>query len=197
MERKGSDMQSLVILVNQLQDAFTQLGYDAISLPQIAVVGGQSAGKSSVLENNPVAEFLHKKGDKFYDFDKVRKEIVRVTDDETGTNKGFTVTNLTLIDLPGLTKVATGDQPENIEQIIRSMMMKYIKDPNCIILAIHPANTDMANSDALAIAKQVDPKGNRTIGVLTKLDLMDEGTDAMNILTGEACMFCFIMNFFV
>lgn len=55
-----------------------------------------------------------------------------------------------------------------------------------IILAVTPANTDLANSDSLKLARQVDPAGKRTIGVLTKLDLMDAGTHALDVLTGKA-----------
>ena len=47
-----------------------------------------------------------------------------------------------------------------------------------IILAVTPANQDLANSDALKLARTVDKEGDRTIGVITKLDLMDQGTDA-------------------
>ncbi|KAJ5080264.1 dynamin [Anaeramoeba ignava] len=65
------------------------------------------------------------------------------------------------------------------------MVLNYIKRPNCIILAVTPANSDLANSDSLKLAKSVDPKRERTIGVLTKLDLMDEGTDALDILNGD------------
>jgi replication fork clamp-binding protein CrfC len=49
-------------------------------------------------------------------------------------------------------------------------------------LALTAANTDLANSDALQIARVVDPQGDRTIGVVTKIDLMDEGTDAIELL---------------
>ncbi|GBP07218.1 Dynamin [Eumeta japonica] len=91
------------------------------------------------------------------------------------------VLNLTLIDLPGLTKVAIGDQPQDIEQQIRQMILQFIRKETCLILAVTPANTDLANSDALKLAKDVDPQGIRTIGVITKLDLMDEGTDARDI----------------
>jgi len=69
------------------------------------------------------------------------------------------VLNLTLIDLPGMTKVAVGDQPPDIEIQIRSMLMEFISRENCLILAISPANSDLANSDALKIAKEVDPEG--------------------------------------
>ena len=71
----------------------------------------------------------------------------------------FTVLNLTLIDLPGLTKVPIGDQPADIEQQIKSMIMQFIKRDSCLILAVTPANTDLANSDALKLAKEVDPQG--------------------------------------
>ncbi|XP_071155842.1 dynamin-1-like isoform X2 [Mytilus edulis] len=215
-------MEQLIPIVNKLQDAFSSLGTPlSLDLPQIAVVGSQSAGKSSVLENfvgkdflprgsgivtrRPLvlqlinskaeyAEFLHQKNKYYSDFDQVRKEIENETDRVTGGNKGISnipinlrvyspnVLNLTLIDLPGMTKVAVGNQPQDIEIQIRSMVLEFISKESCLILAVSPANTDLANSDALKIAKEVDPQGMRTIGVITKLDLMDEGTDARDIL---------------
>ncbi|XP_061844082.1 dynamin-2-like isoform X3 [Nerophis lumbriciformis] len=218
-------MEDLIPLINKLQDAFSSIGQSChLELPQIAVVGGQSAGKSSVLENfvgrdflprgsgivtrRPLilqlvnnkaeyAEFLHCKGRKFVDFDEVRQEIEAETDRLTGSNKGISpipinlrvysphVLNLTLIDLPGMTKVAVGDQPVDIEHQIRDMLLQFITKESCLILAVTPANTDLANSDALKIAKEVDPQGLRTIGVITKLDLMDEGTDARDILENK------------
>lgn len=84
-----------------------------------------------------------------------------------------------------IAKVAIGDQPPDIEEQIRSMCLKYITNPNAIILAVTGANTDLANSDALQLARYVDPNGDRTIGVLTKLDLMDPGTDASDILSNK------------
>lgn len=71
----------------------------------------------------------------------------------------FAVLNLTLIDLPGMTKVAVGDQPADIEMQIRSMVLEFITRESCLILAVSPANSDLANSDALKIAKEVDPQG--------------------------------------
>ncbi|XP_050533218.1 dynamin isoform X8 [Daktulosphaira vitifoliae] len=218
-------MEQLIPIVNKLQDAFTQLGvHMQLDLPQIAVVGGQSAGKSSVLENfvgrdflprgsgivtrRPLilqliqstleyGEFLHCKGKKFSEFDEIRREIEAETDRMTGSNKGISnipinlrvyspnVLNLTLVDLPGMTKVPVGDQPPDIEYQIRSMLLTFIKRDNCLILAVTPANQDLANSDALKISKEVDPEGMRTIGVITKLDLMDEGTDARDVLENK------------
>ena len=75
-----------------------------------------------------------------------------------------------------------GDQPADIEIQIRNMILEFISKDNCLILAVSPANSDLANSDALKLAREADPTGNRTIGVITKLDLMDSGTDARDIL---------------
>ncbi|KAI7729596.1 hypothetical protein M8C21_011073, partial [Ambrosia artemisiifolia] len=142
-------------------------------------------------------EFLHKVGKRFYDFNDIRREIQAETDKEAGGNKGVSdkqirlkifspnVLDITLVDLPGITKVPVGDQPSDIEARIRTMIMSYIKLPSCLILAVTPANSDLANSDALQIAGNADPDGYRTIGVITKLDIMDRGTDARNFLLGK------------
>lgn len=70
----------------------------------------------------------------------------------------LSVLNLTLIDLPGLTKVPVGDQPADIEAQIKGMIFQFITKDNCLILAVTPANTDLANSDALKLAKETDPQ---------------------------------------
>lgn len=231
-------MESLIGLVNRIQKACTVLGdygggdnafsslWDA--LPSVAVVGGQSSGKSSVLESivgrdflprgsgivtrrplvlqlhktedgsQEYAEFLHMPKRKFSDFAMVRKEISDETERITGRSKQISsvpihlsiyspnVVNLTLIDLPGLTKVAVDGQPESIVRDIEEMVRTYVEKPNCIILAISPANQDIATSDAIKLAREVDPSGERTFGVLTKLDLMDKGTNALDVLEGRA-----------
>lgn len=142
-------------------------------------------------------EFLHLPGKKFFDFLEMRDEIQAETEREAGENKGISdrpirlkihspnVLDLTFVDLPGITKVPVGDQPSDIESRIRSMILSYIKIPSCLILAIAPANSDLANSDALQIAGNVDPDGRRTIGIITKLDIMDRGTDARDLLLGK------------
>ena len=96
-----------------------------------------------------------------------------------------TVVDLTLVDLPGITKIPTGDQPHDIEARINELTMKYITPKTAIIMAVCSANVDLANSDALKMARRVDPMGERTIGVITKIDLMDEGTNALDLLSGK------------
>ncbi|XP_045492569.1 dynamin-1-like protein isoform X4 [Colias croceus] len=142
-------------------------------------------------------KFLHTKEKIYTDFDQIRQEIERETDRMAGSNKGICpepinlkiystkVVNLTLVDLPGITKVPIGDQPEDIENQIRNLIIKHIANPNSIILAVTAANTDMATSEAIKMAKEVDPDGRRTLAVVTKLDLMDAGTDAIDILCGR------------
>lgn len=68
-----------------------------------------------------------------------------------------------------------GDQPEDIESQVKNLVVKYIQNPNSIILAVSTANTDMSTSESLKLAKEVDPEGKRTLAVVTKLDLMDAG----------------------
>ncbi|KAG0309330.1 vacuolar protein sorting-associated protein 1 [Dissophora globulifera] len=241
---------TLIRTINKLQDAFSTVGvHNPVDLPQIVVIGSQSSGKSSVLENivgrdflprgsgivtrrplvlqlinrpsaNTAAEegesqddkkdsaddkkepeewgeFLHQPGVKYTDFNLIREEIVRDTEAKTGKNAGISplpinlriyspnVLTLTLVDLPGLTKLPVGDQPKDIEKQIRDMIIKYVTKPNAIILAVTAANVDLANSDGLRLARDVDPEGARTIGVLTKVDLMDAGTDVVDILAGR------------
>lgn len=182
---------------------------------QPAATNGVDIAGDKAANADEWGEFLHLPGEKFYDFNKIRDEIVRDTEAKTGKNAGISslpinlriyspnVLTLTLVDLPGLTKVPVGDQPRDIERQIRDMLHKYISKPACIILAVTGANTDLANSDGLKMAREVDPEGTRTIGVLTKVDLMcvilplssaslltcvyfrDKGTDVVDILAGR------------
>ena len=154
-------------------------------------------GTDSKANADEWGEFLHVPGQKYYDFNKIRDEISRETEAKVGRNAGISpapinlrifspnVLNLTLVDLPGLTKVPVGDQPRDIERQIKDMVLKYISKPNAIILAVTSANIDLANSDGLKLGREVDPEGQRTIGVLTKVDLMDDGTDVVDILAGR------------
>lgn len=202
----------------------------ARQLPKIVVVGGQSSGKSSVLEavvgrdflprgtgivtRRPLelqletaadpnareyGEFGHMAGQKFYDFEEIRKEIEAET--MRHTQKRGTIVSpvpitlrivspqlpaLSMVDMPGLTKVPIDGQPKSIVQELENMARDYVKHENVIILAVTPANADLATSDALRLAREVDPTGERTIGVLTKIDIMDPGTNCRDVLEGHS-----------
>jgi dynamin 1-like protein len=140
---------------------------------------------------------LHKKGVRINDFNKLREEIEIETDKIAGSSgkcisdKPISLTiyspnvvDLTLVDLPGITKVPVHGQPSDVEELVKKLILSYIRQPNALILAISAANQDIANSDALKLAREVDPNGERTIGVITKIDLMDEGTNALDLLNG-------------
>ncbi|XP_043824690.1 dynamin-1-like protein isoform X4 [Dromiciops gliroides] len=181
---------------------------------QLVHVSQEDRGKTSGEENDPATwknprhlskgiqaeewgKFLHTKNKLYTDFDEIRQEIENETERISGNNKGVSpepihlkifspnVVNLTLVDLPGMTKVPVGDQPKDIELQIRELILRFISNPNSIILAVTAANTDMATSEALKISREVDPDGRRTLAVITKLDLMDAGTDAMDVLMGR------------
>lgn len=82
------------------------------------------------------------------------------------------VPDLSMIDLPGYIQVAGHGQPPELKQKISDLCDKYIQPPN-VILAISAADVDLANSTALRASRRVDPRGERTIGVITKMDLVD------------------------
>lgn len=87
------------------------------------------------------------------------------------------VPDLTLIDLPGITRVALGNQPADIGFQIKRLIKKYILKQQTINLVVVPSNVDIATTEALSMAQEVDPDGDRTIGILTKPDLVDKGTE--------------------
>jgi GTP-binding protein EngB required for normal cell division len=125
------------------------------------------------------------------DYEKIGKVIDNITDDFAGCHKAVSnkpiimniynkhLHNLSLIDLPGLTMVACTDkgQPANIKQQIRELISEYIKDENTIILAVMAARSDLEADIGLDMIKEYDPDGKRTLGVITKVDLMNDNND--------------------
>ncbi|KAL7346765.1 dynamin [Encephalitozoon intestinalis] len=219
-------MDLLIEKINDLQDICTENNIsNRIELPQIVVVGSQSSGKSSVLENivgrdilprgtgivtrrplilqliysktEDYAVFNHLPETKFTNFEEVKKEIIKETNRILKSKNDVSplpitlkyysskVLTLTLVDLPGLVRVPTNDQPKDICTKITEICRKYVSNRNALILAVSSANTDISNSDALQLAREVDHNYERTIGVLTKVDLMDSGTDVVDILAGR------------
>lgn len=90
-----------------------------------------------------------------------------------------------MIDLPGITRIPIAGQDENIEAVTMGMCKRYCGDSRTINLCVLPANADMTTSDGLKLAREVDPKGIRTIGVITKIDIMDKGTSAKRMIEGK------------
>uniref|UniRef100_A0A452HBU7 MX dynamin like GTPase 1 n=1 Tax=Gopherus agassizii TaxID=38772 RepID=A0A452HBU7_9SAUR len=89
------------------------------------------------------------------------------------------VPDLTLIDLPGIARVAVGNQPRDIGEQIKKLIKKFIAKQETINLVVVPSNVDIATTEALKMAQEVDPDGERTLGILTKPDLVDRGTEAL------------------
>lgn len=71
----------------------------------------------------------------------------------------ISVLKLTVVDLPGIIRVTVNDQDAEGIQTVRDMVLEYIKKEKCIILAVTPTGQDLANSDALELAKIADPNG--------------------------------------
>lgn len=147
----------------------------------------------------PWAVFEEIPNKKFTNFFEVRKGIDEVTDKIAGSKKNiidkpialsvysYTCPDLTLIDLPGITRIPLkdSDQPKDIERITTELAKKYCIDERTIILCVIPANVDLSTSEALKFAQEWDPQGVRTVGVLTKLDIMDKGTNAKRALMNQ------------
>uniref|UniRef100_A0A453EK83 Dynamin-type G domain-containing protein n=1 Tax=Aegilops tauschii subsp. strangulata TaxID=200361 RepID=A0A453EK83_AEGTS len=200
-------------LADQGEESALPADWNWDALPSVAVIGVQGAGKSSVLECligknflpkgitcrplivklNQVdgikeyAMFSHQPSKKYTCFAEVKAEIARCSSEISDVPVHLSifasdVVNLTFIDLPGLRKFAVDGTAQKIENIVRA----FIEKPNTILLAISPANDDLATSVAIKISQEVDPDGGRTFGVLTKLDLMDESTDAVKVLEGRS-----------
>ncbi|KAF0641667.1 hypothetical protein FPSE5266_08336 [Fusarium pseudograminearum] len=221
----ATEQRSLLDLIDKLQ--FAQL--DDVKLPQIVVVGDQSAGKSSVLEaltgtpfprdagactrfateirmrrakesklkvsiipdksrpHNEQARLLQYGGDVTGDtpFDAMMRDATELIaprsipgrfaarDILVVEKSGPDMPLLTLVDLPGLVRVANRDQSENDIQTIEALSERYMKSSRTIILAVIGGNNDYVQAPILKKARQFDPKGSRTIGVLTKPDMTE------------------------
>ncbi|KAI5187479.1 vacuolar protein sorting-associated protein 1 [Nematocida homosporus] len=217
-------MKDIVQKVNTLHSLCMGVN-NPLNLPQIVVVGAQSSGKSSVLENIVGGDFLPRGSgmvtrrplmiqivpspdsetscsfghipNQVFVLEQVRGEIEKETDRMLNSKNDVSAIPivlkiqmpnglpLTLIDLPGIIKVPMEGQPASIVKKVDDIIKSYIQNRNTIILAVTPANLDISNSDALKVAKEVDPNLERTLCLLTKVDLMDPGTDLLSVLQGN------------
>ncbi|EON97122.1 putative interferon-induced gtp-binding protein mx protein [Phaeoacremonium minimum UCRPA7] len=221
----ANEQRGLLDLVDKLQ--FAQL--DNVKLPQIVVVGDQSAGKSSVLEaitgtpfprdagactrfaseirlrrsneSSLTVTIIPDKNRPFRDQEKLRQfgggvdantpfdTLMRYAVDLIAPKnipgrfaardilvvekRGPDMPLLTLVDLPGLVKNANNDQSLEDIKTIESLCDRYMKSSRTIILAVVGGNSDYVQAPILTKARQFDPTGARTIGVLTKPDLTE------------------------
>eukprot|EP00466_Bigelowiella_natans_P015410 jgi/Bigna1/92655/estExt_fgenesh1_pm.C_470007 len=236
-------MRKLMEVVDGLrQDGIAQQG---IALPQIAVVGDQSSGKSSVLENITGIPFpkgtgtvtkcatritirralkrttpfsarvsfvINGKNSPFKNegpkmnhtsVGKLQKtlerlnELIHQNESKTDIDDIIEVdieerhdsdaVDLSIVDLPGLIATTTEGQSKDLVGSIEKMVSRYAEDKRTVILAIMEAHRDISNSRALAMAEKADEKGERTVGVLTKMDLVEEATedDVLNVLNNS------------
>eukprot|EP00058_Branchiostoma_floridae_P011338 XP_002596826.1 hypothetical protein BRAFLDRAFT_99722 [Branchiostoma floridae] len=146
--------------------------------------------------------YVKNKKDVRFDVDEpgnVGDAVKKAQNDLAGTTNGISdslitldvespdIPDLTLIDLPGIARIAAEGQPTDIGQQIKDLISKYIQKKDTIILAVVPCNVDIATTEALQMAQEVDADGSRTLGVLTKPDLIDPGTErgVLQILNNE------------
>ncbi|XP_071111276.1 interferon-induced GTP-binding protein Mx-like [Haliotis cracherodii] len=217
-----AEVRPLIDLVDRLRG----YGLDSdIRLPAVAVIGDQSAGKSSVLEAISGVQLprgtgivtrcpleMRMKHSEVEDrwegkimykdmHDMTHEEIIlnresvgelvrKAQKDMTDSAKGISdelitlevtssdVPDLTVIDLPGIARNAVEGQPSDIETRIKNMIRRYIERQETIILAVLQCNVDIATCEALKMAKEFDAEGGRTLGVLTKPDLLDKGAES-------------------
>uniref|UniRef100_A0A3B3BAU7 Interferon-induced GTP-binding protein Mx n=1 Tax=Oryzias melastigma TaxID=30732 RepID=A0A3B3BAU7_ORYME len=130
----------------------------------------------------------------------VEEKIIQAQDKMAGVGVGISkelisleiaspsVPDLTLIDLPGITRVAVKGQPADIGEQIKRLIWEFIGKRETINLVVVPCNVDIATTEALKMAQEVDPEGERTLGILTKPDLVDKGTEenVVDIINNKA-----------
>ncbi|EAR82319.1 dynamin central region family protein (macronuclear) [Tetrahymena thermophila SB210] len=221
------NIKEVIKVINNLRDFGVES--DKIELPKIVVIGVQSSGKSSLLEQivqidflprgtgvvtrcpleirlievsnygknfKPFAYFFEERNITYDDFEEVKQRIEIITKELAGEGKKIvdeTITltifqtncpTLTLIDLPGMTLNSIEDQ-EDVEIVTQEMTLKYIQEETTIILCVIPINSDLENSLALKLSRNVDKVGSRTIGVLTMIDIMNPGTNCEKVLRNQ------------
>lgn len=97
------------------------------------------------------------------------------------------VVNLSFVDVPGLISNAGTNSNQNDVQLVEAMVKKTISSPDCLILLTISCCDDIQNQSGAALAREADPSGKRTIGVLTKTDLIqkDDHDVWLALLKGE------------
>ncbi|CAK9134036.1 unnamed protein product [Ilex paraguariensis] len=196
---------------------------EGIQLPTIVVVGDQSSGKSSVLESLagislprgqgictrvplimrlqhhsvPLPELHLEFLGKTVQTDEIHicDAINQATDEIAGSVvKKNGAPDLTMVDLPGITRVPVHGQPDDIYEQISAIIREYIKPEESIILNVLSATVDFPTCESIRMSQRVDKTGERTLAVVTKVDIAPEGlldkvmADDVNIGLGYVCV---------
>ncbi|KAI1698721.1 dynamin central region domain-containing protein [Ditylenchus destructor] len=227
---------NVIATVDKMRDVIKTAGMDPDKLfkfPQITVLGDQSVGKSSLVENivghrflprgkgmitkrplvlrlvraplndprrpNEIGEkdwavFGHKPKQTFTDFravhDEIEREFQKVDGSDISNEEiiltiySHSVVDISLVDLPGLIRLTMDGQDKTLDSRIEKLVHKYIKEKNTLILAVSEASNDIQNSGALSLAKEVDPNGDRTLALFTKMDRIETDDSAKELLLG-------------
>ncbi|CAF2028320.1 unnamed protein product [Rotaria magnacalcarata] len=211
---ENAESRRLLAVVDEMRE---MLHHEKIALPQIAVVGDQSVGKSSVLEalssiqlpraqqictrcplelrmkNTTSNEYatIRCKGIeemKITDFSTIASKVIACTIKLTGNQHDVSALpiyltvykksiqeDLTLIDLPGITRNPVGGQSKDIYEKTVKLIMRYIEPPTAIILHVIPSSVDFTTSESIKISKEYDPNGERQLIAASKIDKYDKG----------------------
>ncbi|KAJ7968793.1 Dynamin-related protein 4C [Quillaja saponaria] len=143
------------------------------------------------LQNHPISkpELTLEYQNKVFSTSEIRvsEDIKRATGELAGPGKGISnnpltlvvrkngVPDLTMVDLPGITRVPVQGQPENIYDQIKAIIMEYIAPEESIILNVIAASVDFSTCESIRMSQFVDKTGQRTLAVVTKADKNPEG----------------------
>ncbi|KAG7315626.1 hypothetical protein KOW79_020492 [Hemibagrus wyckioides] len=162
-------------------DLMRALGVEKdLALPTIAVIGDQSSGRARCWRRCPESRCLN--------IDRKIAGPVGISDKLISLEvTSADVPDLTLIDLPGIVRVPMKGQPEDIGEQSKRLIRNVIEKQGTIILVVVPCNVDISTTEALKMAQEVDPNGERTLGILTKPDLVDKGAeeDVISIINND------------
>ncbi|CAH8256361.1 unnamed protein product [Arabidopsis lyrata] len=208
--REGIQLPTIVVVGDQSSGKSSVLE----SLAGISLPRGQGICTRVPLvmrlqrSSSPEPEIWLEYNDKVVQTDEehIANAICDATDVIAGSGKGVSDTPLTLhvkkagvpditmVDLPGITRVPVNGQPENIYEQISGMVMKYIDPQESIILNVLSATVDFTTCESIRMSKQVDKTGEGTLAVVTKADMAPEGllqkvtADDVSIGLGYVCV---------
>ncbi|CAM6103558.1 unnamed protein product [Calypogeia fissa] len=213
-EKFNKNIRPLLDAVDMLRNL--KVTDEGIPLPSIVVVGDQSSGKSSVLESLATISLPRGQGiatrapldtQLSITEDEIESRVNEATNVLAGTGKGVVTDaaislhirrpnapDLTMIDLPGITRVPVHGQPADIYEQISAMIRKYLKPKETVILNVLSAAVDFATCESIKMSQEEDKNGERTLAVVTKVDRAPDDVyekvmaDDVNIGLGYICV---------